>query len=197
MAAVLNYFKDSFEDFVLLAQHAPVQAFLSAILIATLVFTKVGADRIIGLQQSVLPSAKAIYDAEQQDDNGVNRSRNSSSVSQPSSYDSESYIPRAIPGRDRVSSGHGPSSASNASAIGQRRSRSSSRSSSFRVPSWAFSPPDSPSFFARGWGFNQQPEGRRSVSWYPSTSPSHRGKFVLPSSSLIFLKIHTSKHASD
>lgn len=194
MAAVLNYFKDSLDDFVLLAQHTPVQAALLAILIGTLAFTKAGANCIIRLQQVVLPNIIAIDDAEQRDDKGLQKSRNSSSVSQASRYDPENYIPLPIRGPARVSSDLGSSSASNVSTVG----RSRSTSSSIRIPPWVHSPSpsDSPTFHL-GWGFDRQPEGRRSVSWYPSTSPSHRGKFVLPSSSLISWKIHTSQNVSD
>lgn len=168
MASILNYLIDSLDDFMRLAEDAPFRATLSVVLIASLLFSTLWAGWIARLQQSRSLNVTSIYDTIQ-GTNSVNRPPGSSSIIQPP--------PRNL-GYDDTR---------------PNRGRASFSSTAGTVPKWPYRELPGPIGFpisSPELSNLLDPRGpmvvgpplwdRDAVSFYPSTSPSYRGKSVPP-----------------
>lgn len=165
MASVLNYFIDSLDDFVFLAQYSPLRATLSALLIASLAFRNVWASWIARLQQSQSLNVTSTHDAIPEA-NGVNGPPRSASTIRPSGWI----------GNDDTRPNRGRASFSSAaSTVSNRRYNHLPGPIGFPISS-----PELSDFLnPRGPVVVSPPlDGRGGVSFYPSTSPSYRGKSV-------------------
>lgn len=165
MASVLNYFIDSLDDFVFLVQDSPLRATLLAILIVSLAFPKVWARWIAHLQQSQSLNVTDTLDSIA-GGNDANRPPRSESTVRP-------Y--RGNLGNNNTRPNRGRASFSSASTVSNRPYYQPDGPIGFPISSPELSDLLNP----RGPVVVGPPlDGRGSVSFYPSTSPSYRGKSV-------------------
>lgn len=175
MASIINYLNDSLGDFVWLAHDSPLQAILAVLLVASLAFSNVWGRWIARLQQSSTLKVTHVDDAAQEPNCGVlDRPPRSAPIVQPSGYNL---------GNDNMQPGQGSAGFSSTASNVSNRPQLVQRG----LIGLQKSPTHLLSVVTSGNNLvGLPPQNRGSVTFYPSTSPSNRGKSDLSLFRLLF-----------